>query len=116
MRRQAIFLGTLTISNGQQVSNEFKKSTMNTKVGLGTLVDLMVYAPATLPDTVNAQASYIEEPTTEWHYISVAGTRVSISAENAEVIPSAALRAFRLRATAPVGADRVFKVVGQVDT
>src|SRR3970282_699383 len=107
MRRHAIKLPILTIAIGQNASIAISLAAgVNSKVALGTLVDLIVYAPTTLPETVECQASWIESPTaSDWRTLSIAGTDVTAPADRAAVVPAAAMKAFRLRATTPVGAD-----------
>lgn len=117
MPRHRIWLPNLVIANGQVASNEISLTAgINTKVALGTLVDLIIYSPATLPETVSVQIAPIEAPGAgDWSVVYVGGSDVTLPAGRAIVVPVGAAAALRLLAGAAVGADRTFKARGQVD-
>ncbi len=114
MPRHRMTLPDLVIASGQTRSNEIKLSNTNTKVGLGTLVDFIVFAPATLPETVSVQISYLEEPTaSDWSTVLVSGSDITVPAGRAVVVPVGAAAALSLLSTGAVAADRTFRVRGQ---
>lgn len=117
MRRQIISLGTLTIALGATESNEISLNDgVQSKIALGTLVDLVVFAPSTLPETVTVQLSWLDRPaTTDWRVAYVAGADVTVPAGKAVSVPMAAMKALRLQAGGAVAAARVFHVLGQAD-
>lgn len=114
MPRQRIALPDLVIGSGNTESNELTGSVINTKVGLGTLVDFIVFAPATLAETVVVQISHLENPTsTDWVTVYVGGSDVSVPAGRAVVVPVGGAAALRLQADGAVADDRTFHVRGQ---
>lgn len=92
---------TITISNGQTVSNEVV-------IG-GWLRACGIFAPGTLPETVSIQL----EPTqdgTNWAILQSAGTDVTIQAGRALMIMEGAFKKLRLQAGGAVAADRIFQL------
>lgn len=115
MPRHRMVLPDLVIASGQTASNAIDLAAgVNTKIALGTLVDFIVYAPSTLPETVSVQISYLESPTaSDWSTVYVSGADVTVPAGKAVVVPVGAAAALRLLAGGAVAADRTFRVRGQ---
>ena len=115
MPRHRIALPDLVIANGQTASNAISLTAgINTKIGLGTLVDFIVFGPATLPETVAVQISDIETPSaSDWYTVYINGSDVTVPAGKAVVVPVGAAAALRLLAGGAVGAERTFQVRGQ---
>lgn len=68
-----------------------------------------ILAPATLPETVNITVA--ERTGGAYRILQSGGTDVAIAANKAITFTQMPFLTFRLRATAPVGADRLFQVV-----
>lgn len=115
MSRQRITLPDLVIASGQTASNEISLTAgINTKIALGTLVDFIIYGPATLPETVAVQISYLESPTSsDWSTVYISGADVTVPAGKAVVVPVGAAAALRLLAGGATAATRTFRVRGQ---
>jgi hypothetical protein len=115
MPRQRVRLSDLVITSGQTASNEISVTAgVNTKIALGTLVDFIVFGPATLPETVAVQISEIESPSaSDWHTVYLGGADVTVPAAKAVIVPVGAAAALRLLAGSAVAADRTFHVRGQ---
>lgn len=86
---------------------------------LGSITGTIVFAPATLPETVTVQIAHIDNPqAADWKTLTWQPAAVDIAfvAGKAMNIPLVAgFRALRLHATAPVAADRVFQTIFQID-
>lgn len=115
MSRQILRLPDLVIPSGATESNEISLTAgVNTKVGLGNLVDFIVYGPATLPETVVVQISWLESPSSsDWRTVYISGADVSIPAAKAVIVPVGSSLALRLQANGAVAANRTFQVRGQ---
>lgn len=108
---------TLTIANGQTLSNELKGT--EGRVALGALSDATIYAPGTLPETVTVQVAPTDTPAGgDYLALQVAGADVTVPAAKAKQIASGlgGAKALRLSAGGAVGADRIFQLVMQMDT
>lgn len=117
MPRHSAVLGTFTVSSGTD-NITITNADFNTKLIFGGNIDVIVYCPATLPETVYPQISWLESPTaSDWRYIDVGGTRIVCAAANALVCPIGSARALRLYAPAgAVAADRAFIVSIQLES
>jgi hypothetical protein len=119
MARHLHVVGTLSILSGQTDSTDFGAGKGDQAV-LGSVSSIVVFAPATLPETVNLQVSPLATPgaapndrkVLQWQ----PGTDLVIAAGKAVNIPLVAgFRSFRLHATGAVAAQRDFVIVFQVD-
>ena len=103
---------TLTILNGTQVvelkGNQAKKV-------FGQATSITIFAPATLPETVTVLIAGVKAPAST-DYTNVGASAVTIAAGMSYTLPTTAFAALKLSAGAAVGADRVFKLVAQLDT
>lgn len=101
-------IGPLTIESGQTSSA--------TSIGYEILRqydELIIYAPATLAETVNPQVSY---DGTNFRVLRSGGSSVAVAANGADVVLMSAFKALRLTATGAVAAQRAFQVHGIVIT
>lgn len=108
---------TLTIANGQTLSNELKGT--EGKVALGTLTDATIFAPATLPETVTVLVAPTDVPAGgDYLALQVAGADVTVPANKAKQVASGlgGAKALRLSAGVGVAADRVFQLIMQLDS
>jgi hypothetical protein len=111
MARSPVTFDPLVILNTATDSN-----LLINRVGFGNLVDFIVYAPATLPETVTVYVSNVRA--TAWsqmRQLIVNGSAVTVAAGKAVQVPVAAFKTLGLKSASAVGADRTFPVVGQVD-
>lgn len=111
-------LGTLSILNGQTVSNALSGAGV-VQATLGSLASMVIFTPATLPETVNVEVAPILSPSAgDWKRLQwQPGTDLVLAAAKAVNIPlTAGFRAFRLVAQGAVAAQRDFRVVGQVES
>lgn len=97
---------TLTIASAATDSETF-----NNKTVLGTMVDMIVYCPATLTGTITLQASYKEAPTTEWFTVYINGANLAFAASKAVQCPIAAVKAIRIHSSASEGQEDIFHIV-----
>lgn len=107
---------TLTIPNGQTVSNEFK-GTM-AKVAFGASIDAAIHAPAVLPETVTVQVAPIDAPqAADYRALQISGADVTLTAAKTKQISPGlgGCEALRLSAGVAVAADRVCELVVQVE-
>jgi len=111
MSRQVVDFGTLTIASGQTTSG-----TLASVIGSGALVDLTIYGPAALTGTVTVQVAPNNNPVSgDWKALQSAGADVTVPAAKATTI-AASFRALRLVSESSEGADRAFRVIGQIAT
>lgn len=110
MAGQFAILGTLTIVNGATDSGILVPKTK----GFGYLSTLIVYCPATLPETITMQVDPYEANQT-WYTLQDNGADVAFAAGKAVVVFTGAFQSMRLHAGVAVAADRVFVVTGQLD-
>jgi hypothetical protein len=119
MARHLHSLGTISILNAQTSSAAFVGSSPGqVQAILGALASMVIFAPTTLPETVNLQVAPTATPlSTDWKNLQwQPGTDVLVAAAKAVNIPLAAgYRAIRLTATVAVAAQRDFIVIAQID-
>lgn len=99
-------IGTLTIPNGTQNSNELERNRY------ANYAALSIFAPATLPETVNLQSADADINGANFNIVRSQATDVVLAAGRTDVVGLLPFPRIRLRATANVGADRVFQVWG----
>ncbi len=113
MARHLHRFGTLTIASGQTQSQAYAVQS-----ALGSLIDLLVFAPATLPETVRVQVAPIAAPqAADWKdlQVGVPGANMTIAAGVAQMVPAGGMAAIRLVSGVAVAADRVFTLNAQMD-
>lgn len=73
---------------------------------------LTIFAPATLPEAVNVQVSWLKVPAAgDWRDLRRNAADVTIAAGDAETIDGVSFNALRLHAGGAVAADRAFQLV-----
>jgi len=119
MTRHLHNVGTISIANAGTDSPDFG-TIKGAQSVLGSIASMIIFAPATLPETINLQCCPIDAPGAapndrkilQWQ----PGTDLVIAAGRAVNVPLVAgFRSFRLHATGAVAAQRDFVVVFQVD-
>src|SRR5437868_637163 len=101
-------LGTLSIPNGQTTSNVLSGAGV-VQAALGATASMVVFTPATLPETVNIEvAPFIAPAAGDWKRLQwQPGTDLLLAAAKAVNIPLVAgFKAFRIVAQAAVAAQR----------
>jgi hypothetical protein len=117
MARSTHDLGTLSIANGQTVSNVLSGAGV-VQAALGTANVFNFFTPATLPETVNVEvAPFIAPQAADWKRLQwQPGTDLALAAAKAVNVPLiAAFKAIRLVAQGAVAAQRDFRVLVQND-
>lgn len=105
---------TLTIPNGQQVSNTLQEALGTSGAPVFESFDsLVVYSPAALTGTVTAQAA----PTFGGTFVnlSLQGTDITIPAARAVIIPASEFGDFRMASGSAEGASRAFQVILSIE-
>jgi hypothetical protein len=111
MSRHPVSFPDLVIASGQTDSN-----VISNKVGIGTLIDFIIFAPATLTGTVTLYLGADENMAlANMVPFYVNGSNVTIAAGKATPISAASFRSLALKSGSAEGATRTFQVRGQVD-
>lgn len=108
MGRNIEQLGTLTILSGQTTSD-----VLDSEIGFGNTTDLAIITPAALTGTVKPYMGGLEDGS-DAKKLNVGGTDVTLPAACFVPLPTSAFRSLKLVSSAAEGADRVFKVMGQI--
>ena len=117
-------IGTLTIPSGTAVSGSLVSaavdggaalSTSVVKRALGSAIDLLLYCPATLPETVVVQISPVKNPASgDWKTLEINGADVEAAAGRVIDLPIGAVKDIRLKSSTNVASDRAFILRGQL--
>lgn len=111
MARHNAVLGTMTIPSGQTVSNILAGN-----LGMGFASDMSIETPAALTGTVVLQASLKSGAgSSDMKNVNLGGSDLTLAANKVVPVPPTAFKAIRVLSGSSEAADRVFKVVVQVD-
>ncbi len=117
MARSIHDLGTLSIANAGTVSNALSGAGV-VQAAFGALNILMIFTPATLPETVNIEVAPVISPqAADWKRLQwQPGTDVTLPAGKAVNIPLVSgFKALRIVSQAAVAAQRDFRLLVQID-
>ncbi len=120
MARHVQLIGTISIANGTASSGALGSAVgvRNPSTAFGPNVDYIIYAPASLTNTINVQVAPVEGPSAgDWKNLSIGGAVVTLAAGTATVVAGAAFKNLRVAtASGNEAAQRDFIVLAQVDT
>lgn len=118
MARTPVFLGTVVILDTDTQSSVLcGDNNAGIRAALGALVDVIIYAPATLPETCTVYVSWDDSGSwSDMRQLKINGTEITVGAGDAAQVPCGAFRAIGITATGAVAGDRTFYIYGQVET
>ena len=119
MARSIHDLGTLSILNGATVSSASLSGAGVVQAALGTLNVLMIFTPATLPETVNVEVAPVTNPqAADWKRLQwQPGSDLVLGAGKAINVPLVSgFKALRIVSQAAVGGQRDFRLLAQEDS
>lgn len=99
------FHRVLTIAIGTTTSNTIGRDVLERAMDLG------IFAPNTLPETVTVEVA-ADEALTEWRDLQSAGADVVLTAGKCTVVPESPFFGLRLSAGVAVAAERTFTIIG----
>ena len=97
----------LTIPNGQTESNSHGVA----ETGYRSPINASIWAPVTLPETVNIE---VAGPLGNFGILQSNNVDIQLNARRVTPLTVLTVSEFRLLATAPVGDERIFEVVWNV--